>query len=109
MTLRSAARPSAENSETLGGHFHFIWDISESLVFHFNYTCLSFVLLSTTPLSLAGHLVSKVSSECFVTDLSEASFYKTLVLCSSAQALTLFATSMSLNKDSHCTLSIAVH
>ena len=61
--------PSAGTRETLGGHLHFIWDTPESLVFHFSYTCHSLVPLSFTRLSLVGHLVSKVSSECFITDL----------------------------------------
>ena len=64
MTLRSAG-----TRETLGGHLHFFWDTPESLVFHFSYTCHSLVPLSFTCLSLVGHLVSKVSSECFIIDL----------------------------------------
>ena len=60
---------SAGTRETLGGHLHFFWDTSESLVFHFSYTWHSIVPLSFTCLSLVGHLVSKVSSECFITDL----------------------------------------
>ena len=42
---------------------------SKSLVFHFSHTCHSLVPLSFTHLSLVGNLVSKVSSECFITDL----------------------------------------
>ena len=62
--------PLAGTRETLSGYLHFIWDIPESHVFHFNYTCHSLVPLSLTHLSIAGHLVSKVSSECFISDLS---------------------------------------
>ena len=62
--------PSVGTRETLGGHLHFIWDTPESLVFHSNYTCHSLVPFSFTLISLAGHLISKVSSECFITDLS---------------------------------------
>ena len=39
-------------------------------MFHFSYTYHSLVPLSFTSLSLVGHLVSEVSSECFITDLS---------------------------------------
>ena len=53
---------------TLGGHLHFLWYTTESLVFHFSYTCHSLVPLSFTCFSLVGHLVSEVSSECFITD-----------------------------------------
>ena len=62
--------PSAVTRWTLGGYLHCIWDTQESLVFHFNYTCYSLVPLSFTRLSFVGHLVSKVSSEYFITDLS---------------------------------------
>ena len=61
---------SAGTRETLGGHLHFIWDTPESLEFHSNYTCHSLVPFLFTLLSLVGHLISKVSSECFITDLS---------------------------------------
>ena len=60
--------PLAGTRETLGGHLHFIWDTPESLVFHSNYTCHSLVPFSFTRLSLVGHLASKVSSECFITE-----------------------------------------
>ena len=43
---------------------------SESFRFNFNYTCISIVPLSIIRLSLVGDLVSKVSSEYFITDLS---------------------------------------
>ena len=39
-------------------------------MFHSNYTCHSIVPFSFTPLSLVGHLISEVSSERFITDLS---------------------------------------
>ena len=62
--------PLAGTRETLGGHLNFIWDTLQSLVFHSNYTCHSLGPFSFTLLSLVGHLISKVSSECFITDLS---------------------------------------
>ena len=62
--------PLAGTRETLGGHLHFIWDTPESLVFHSNYTCHSLVPFSFTRLSLVGHLINKVSTECFPTDFS---------------------------------------
>ena len=62
--------PSAGTRGALGGHFHFIWDTQESLLFHFNCTCYSLVPLSFTLFALVGHLVSKVSNEWLITETS---------------------------------------
>ena len=64
------SQPLANTRGTLGGHLHFIWDTLESPEIQSNYTCNSLVPLSFTHISLLAHLVSKMSSECFITDLS---------------------------------------
>ena len=64
------SQPLVGTRGTLGGHLHFIWDTLESPEVQSNYICHSLVPLSFTHILLVAHLVSKVSSECFITDLS---------------------------------------
>ena len=74
--------PSAGTKETIREHLHFIWDTLKSLLFHLNYICYSFAHLPFTSISFVGHSVSKVSSECFIIDLSVhgAGFYEALTI-----------------------------
>ena len=64
MTLRSAARPR----RALARHSAGTYISSGTLESHLCFTSVTLVPLSFTRLSLVGHLVSKVSSECFITD-----------------------------------------